>query len=191
MKIQPFIFYHQPANHRLLVRTSGRNAAQAVKAVEKVWQQYNAGFPMQYTFLDETYDKLYRSEQRTGSLFDVFTLIAIFISCLGLFGLSTYAAHAKVKEIGIRKVLGASVINITAMLSKDFLALVTLSVLIAGPIAWWAMHAWLNDFAYRINIQWWIFAIAGIGTLGITILTVSFQSVRAALANPVKSLKAE
>jgi len=192
MKIQPFIFYYQPVSNRLLVRTSGRNAPQAIKAVEKVWQQYNAGFPMQYTFLDESYDKLYRSEERTGKLFDLFTIIAIFISCLGLFGLSTYAAHAKVKEIGIRKVLGASVMNITAMLSKDFLALVMLSVMIAGPIAWWAMHAWLNDFAYQGNIQWWwIFAITGISTLGVTILTVSFQSVRAALANPIKSLKAE
>lgn len=191
MKIQPFIFYYQPQNSRLFVRTTGNNASHAIKAVERIWQQYNAGFPLQYTFLDESYDKLYRSEQRTGKLFNVFTLIAIFISCLGLFGLATYAAHTKVKEIGIRKVLGASVMNITAMLSKDFLTLVMLSVLIATPVAWWAMRAWLMDFAYRADLQWWIFAVAGVSTLGITLLTVSFQSVKAALANPVKSLKAE
>jgi putative ABC transport system permease protein len=188
-KIQPFIFQYQPDNNMLFVKTSGKNVASAVSAVEKLWKQYNPGFPLKYSFQDEVYDLIYKSDTRTGALFDIFTVIAIFISCLGLFGLVTYAAHARVKEIGIRKVLGASVANIIAMLSKDFLGLIMLSILIASPLAWWAMHTWLMDFAYRVNIPWWMFIVAGLSTFGITVLTVSFQSVRAALANPVKSLK--
>lgn len=190
-KIQPFVFYYQPDNRRMFVKTTGKNAPDAINAVERIWKQYNPGFPFEYNFMDATYDNMYKSEQRTGALFDIFTVVAVIISCLGLFGLATYSAHVKVKEIGIRKVLGASVTNIIVMLSKDFLALVMLSIVIAMPIAWWSMNKWLEDFAYQVSITWWVFAAAGIGTLLITILTVSVQAIRSALANPVKSLRTE
>ena len=190
-KIEPFIFQYQPDTWQLFVKTTGKDAPQAVKAVKTAWERYNPNFPFDYTFLDETFDKLYKSDQHTGILFNVFAVIAIMISCLGLFGLATYTAQVKVKEIGIRKVLGASVANITAMLSKDFLTLVLLSIVIASPIAWYAMNKWLEDFVYRATIQWWIFALAGLAGVVIALATISFQSVRAALANPVKSLKNE
>jgi putative ABC transport system permease protein len=141
--------------------------------------------------MDKEYDNLYKTDERSGGLFNVFAVIAILISCLGLFGLATYTAQVKVKEIGIRKVLGASVANITNMLSKEFLLLVVVSLLIASPIAWFAMNKWLENYVYRINVQWWMFALAGILALIIAFATISFQAIRAALANPVKSLRSE
>jgi putative ABC transport system permease protein len=142
----------------LYIRTSGRDAAKAIALTEKLWKQYNPSFPFQYHFLDETYDNLYKSDQRTGSLFNVFAAIAIFISCLGLFGLATYTAQIKTKEIGIRKVLGATVLNVTGLLAKDFIKLVLIAFVIASPVAWWVMNKWLQDFAYRISTNWSIFA---------------------------------
>ena len=147
--------------------------------------------PFDYTFMDDSYDRMYKSDQRTGQLFNLFAIIAIVISCLGLFGLATYSAQVRVKEIGIRKTLGASALNITTMLSKDFLSLVMLAILIASPVAWWAMHKWLMDFAYHTSISVWIFIVTAFGALGISIITVSFQAIRAAVANPVKSLRTE
>jgi putative ABC transport system permease protein len=190
-KIQPFVFYYQPGNSRMFVKTTGRDAQVAINAVSALYKRYNAGFPFDYTFMDDSYDKMYKSDQRTGLLFNLFAIIAIVISCLGLFGLATYTAQVRVKEIGIRKVLGASVVNITAMLSKDFLSLVLLSILIATPVAWWAMNKWLMDFAYHAPVAWWIFAATGLGALGISLLTVSFQAIKAAIANPVTSLRSE
>jgi len=190
-KIEPFIFQYAPDTWQLFVKTTGKDAPQAVKAVETVWRRYNPNFPFDYTFLDQTFDKLYKSDQRTGTLFNVFACIAVLISCLGLFGLATYTAQVKVKEIGIRKVLGASVTNITAMLSKDFIMLVILAIAIATPIAWYAMNKWLEDFVYRATIQWWTFALAGVMAILIALITISFQSIRAALANPVKSLRSD
>lgn len=190
-KIQPFVFYYEPDNQRMFIKTTGRDAQVAINAVSGLHKQYNAGFPFDYTFMDDSYDKMYKSDQRTGLLFNLFAIIAIVISCLGLFGLATYTAQVRVKEIGIRKVLGASAVNITAMLSKDFLSLVLLSILIATPIAWWAMNKWLMDFAYHASVSWWIFAATGFGALGISLLTVSFQAIKAAIANPVKSLRSE
>lgn len=190
-KIEPFIFSYRPDTWQLFVRTSGKDAPKAIKAVQTVWERYNPGFPFDYTFLDQKFDQMYRSDQRTGTLFNVFACIAILISCLGLFGLATYTAQVKVKEIGIRKVLGASVANITTMLSKDFLALVVLAIAIATPIAWYAMSKWLQDFVYRATIEWWTFAIAGIVAVLIAFITISFQSIKAALANPVRSLRSE
>ncbi len=190
-KIEPFIFHYSPDTWQLLVKTTGKDAPKAIKTVQKIWERYNPKFPFDYTFLDQVYDQLYKSDQRTGTLFNVFACIAILISCLGLFGLATYTAQVKVKEIGIRKVLGASVANITTMLSRDFLTLVILAIIIATPIAWYAMNKWLQDFVYRTTIQWWIFALAGIAAIVIALVTISFQSIRAALANPVKSLKSE
>lgn len=190
-KIEPFIFYYRPSTWQLLVKTTGKDAPKALKTVENTWKRYNPNFPFTYTFLDQTFESLYKSDQRTGTLFNVFACIAIMISCLGLFGLATYTAQVKVKEIGIRKVLGASVANITAMLSRDFLALIILAIVIATPVAWYAMNKWLQDFVYRATIQWWIFALAGTAAVLIALFTISFQSIKAALANPVKSLRSE
>jgi ABC-type antimicrobial peptide transport system permease subunit len=141
--------------------------------------------------MSESFDLLYKSEQRTGRLFNIFAGIAIIISCLGLFGLATFTAEQRVKEIGVRKVLGASVTNITALLSRDLLKLVLIGNLIAWPVAWYLMHKWLENFAYQINISLWVFLLAGVLALLIALLTVSYQSVKAALANPVKSLRSE
>ncbi|MDB5090714.1 MAG: transporter permease [Mucilaginibacter sp.] len=190
-KIQPFVFYYQPSGGRLFVKTTGKNAHAAIKAVEAAWKTYNPAFPMDYAFMDDTYNKLYQSDQRTGLLFDLFAGIAIVISCLGLFGLAAYTAQVRVKEIGIRKVLGASAANIALLFSKDFLTLVTLAILIATPVSWYAMNQWLMNFAYRATLQWWLFAMAGLSALLIALLTISFQSVKAALANPVRSLRSE
>jgi putative ABC transport system permease protein len=190
-RIEPFLFFHQPASRKLFVKTTGKDAAEAVQAVEKMWKQYNEGFVFDYTFMDETYDNQYRADQRTGMLFNVFAAIAILISCLGLFGLATYTAQVKIKEIGIRKVLGASVANITAMLSRDFMILVFVAIIMATPVAGILMQKWLQAFAYRVDIHWWIFALAGAAALLIALVTISFQSIKAAVGSPVKSLKNE
>ena len=191
-KIEPFIFAYQPGNDwRISIRTTGKDAPRAIAAASRIWKNYNSAFPFDYDFVDKDYDNLYKSDQRSGDLFNSFAIIAIIISCLGLFGLATYTAQVKVKEIGIRKVLGASVANITRMLSKEFLILVGVSLIIASPIAWYAMSKWLENYVYRINVQWWMFALAGFAALIVTFATISFQAIRAALANPVKSLRSE
>jgi putative ABC transport system permease protein len=190
-KIQPFLFNYTPTNRQLFVKTTGAGATAAIAAAEKVWKEYNAGFPFDYAFMDDSYNKLYRSEQRTATLFNAFAAIAILISCLGLFGLATYTAQVKIKEIGIRKVLGAGVFQLSALLSKDFLQLVVAAIAIATPLAWWAMHKWLEAFAYRVDINWWVFALSGLLAIAIALCTVSFQAIRAAMANPVKNLRAE
>src|SRR5258706_9522922 len=141
--------------------------------------------------MDDDFNNTYKSEQQTGRIFISFAVLAIFIACLGLFGLVTYAAEQRIKEIGIRKVLGASVVNLVGMLSKDFLKLVIISAVIAFPVAWWAMNKWLQDFAYRTSINWWIFGIAAFAALAIALITVSFQALKAAMANPVESLRTE
>ncbi|MES2808619.1 MAG: FtsX-like permease family protein, partial [Bacteroidota bacterium] len=189
--IAPAIFAYSPASWQMYVKTTGKDAPAAIKAVQKYWQLYNSNFPFEYTFLDTQYNDLYKSEQQSGTLFSMFAGIAIFISCLGLFGLATYTAQIKVKEIGIRKVLGAGVIDITTMLSKNFLLLVLIAIAIASPVTWYAMNKWLQGYAYRAEFQWWIIALAGLSAILIALLTISFQSVKAALANPVKSLRNE
>ena len=165
--------------------------AQNLATIEKVLKQYNPAFPFEYHFLDEEYAKKFGDERLTGNLSGLFTLLTIFISCLGLFGLATYMAESRTKEIGIRKVLGASVSRIAMSLSSGFLRLVLISILIATPVAWWLMHRWLGGYSYRIPISGWFFVLAGAGALGIALLTVSWQAVRAALANPVRSLRSE
>lgn len=191
-KIEPAILWDAPQNcGTIFIKTTGKGAPQAIKAAEKAYKQYNPVVPYSYEFLDADYDNLYRTDTRSGTLFSIFAGIAIFISCLGLLGLATYTAQVKVKEIGIRKVLGASVANITAMLSVDFLKLVLLSIIIATPIAWYAMHKWLQDYAYPVAMHWWVFALAGISALLIAFITISFQAIKSALVNPVKSLRSE
>ncbi|WP_153797361.1 ABC transporter permease [Foetidibacter luteolus] len=173
------------------VKISGGNIAGAINHIEKVWKQFLPEAPFDYSFVDERYDRLYESEQRQGTIFTVFAGIAIFIACLGLFGLSSFTITQRIKEIGIRKVLGASVGSIVQLLSKDFLKLVAIAAVIAFPVAWYAMHQWLLDFAYRISIPWWMFVVAGIIAALIALVTISLLTVKAAMANPVKSLRTE
>ncbi|RYF49056.1 MAG: FtsX-like permease family protein, partial [Cytophagaceae bacterium] len=144
-----------------------------------------------YTFVDEEYDQKFRSEERIGTLASIFAALAIFISCLGIFGLASFMAEQRTKEIGVRKVLGASVLNLWALLSKDFVVLVLIALALAVPIAYYALDNWLQAYTYHTTIAWWVFALTGAGTLLITLLTVSFQSIKTALVNPVKSLRSE
>jgi len=175
----------------VIVRTEKGKTKQAIASMEKLYKQFNPGFPFKYYFTDDEIANRYKAEYTVSKLSRYFAFLAIFISCLGLFGLVTFTAEQRTKEIGIRKVLGASVTGIVGMLSKDFLTLVVIAAVIAFPVAWLAMHRWLNDFAYRINIGWWVFVIAGVIALLIALLTISFQSIKAAIANPVKSLRTE
>jgi len=162
-----------------------------LQIAQNVFKEYNPQYPFNYHFVDEEYAKKFGEEKRTGTLAALFAGLTIFISCLGLFGLATYMAENRIKEIGVRKVLGASVTSITTLLSKDFLKLVIISFLIAAPIAWWAMNSWLQSYTYRISIQWWVFALAGVLSVTIAIITVSYQAIKAAVSNPVKSLRSE
>ncbi len=168
-----------------------KSTAEALQLAEHVFKKYNPQYPFDYKFADEAYALKFQEEKRTGTLAALFAGLTIFISCLGLFGLATYMAENRIKEIGVRKVLGASVTNITTLLSKDFLTLVIISFVIASPIAWWAMSKWLSSYNYRINIEWWVFAGAGLLSVIIALVTVSYQSIKAAIANPVKSLRTE
>jgi len=177
--------------NNLSVKFSGNNLAASLSYLENTWKKFLPEIPYQYTFLDENFDKLYEAEQRQGNIFTIFACIAIFIACLVLFVLSAFAISQRIKEIGIRKVLGADVSTIVALLSKDFLKLVGLSAIVAFPVAWYFMNNWLRDFAYRISMPWWIFIIAGIVAALIALITISFQAIKAAVANPVKSLRTE
>jgi hypothetical protein len=175
----------------IMVRTYPGQTPQALASLEKVYRSINPGYAFAYQFVDEEYRKMYLSEQVTSRLSILFAILAILISCLGLLGLVMFAAEQRVKEIGIRKVLGASLNQIIGLFAKDFLQLVLIAFLIAGPLGWYAMNSWLRDFAYRISISWWIFALSGAVSLLIALLTVSHQALRAATANPVKSLRSE
>jgi putative ABC transport system permease protein len=191
-KIEPSYIAVRPKDvDYLLVRIKSEKLQATIKKIQEVATKYSNGYPVEIHFLDQDYDTLYKEEKMIGTLFLGFTILAIFISCLGLLGLISHIAEARTKEIGIRKVLGASASQIVTLLSKDFLTLVLISFVIAAPLAWYAMNKWLQDFAYRINIEWWIFALAGASALLIALLTVSYQSIKAALANPVKSLRTE
>ena len=175
----------------ILVRVQGGKTKEALAALEKLAKTINPNFPFTYTFSDQEFAKLYRSEQLVSKLSDYFAFLGIFISCLGLFGLATFATAQRRKEIGVRKVLGASVTSISFLLANDFLKVVALAMLVAFPAAWLIMNKWLQNFVYKIDIEWWMFALAGFVTLGIAMLTVSYQSIRSALANPIKSLRTE
>jgi len=168
-----------------------RPTAQLLQQAEKIFKKYNPEYPFAYKFVDEEYANKFKGEQRVGTLAALFSGLTIFISCLGLLGLAIYMAEARIKEIGVRKVLGASIGGLVALLSKDFLKLVGIAFLIATPIAWWAMYEWLSDYPYRVTIQWWVFAGAGLLSMLIALATVSYQAIRAALSNPVESLRTE
>ena len=173
------------------VRINTKNIPALIHSIESKWRSMAPAQPFSYTFMDADFNNVYIAEQRSGKLFISFAVFAIFIGCLGLFGLVSYAAEQRTKEIGIRKVLGAKVSGIIAMLSRDFAKLVLIASLVAFPVAWWAMDKWLQSFAYRINISLWVFAVAGITAIVIALITVSFQAIKAAMANPVKSLRTE
>ncbi|HEY0897014.1 MAG TPA: FtsX-like permease family protein, partial [Sphingobacteriaceae bacterium] len=176
----------------MLIKFNDRNpTADNLKKAEVIFKKYNPEYPFEYKFVDEQYARKFEAEQRIGTLSGIFSGLTILISCLGLFGLATYMAENRIKEIGVRKVLGASVASITSLLSKDFLKLVGISFLVAAPVAWWAMHNWLEDYTYRVEIRWWVFLVAGLLSILIAILTVSYQAIRAATANPVRSLRSE
>ncbi len=189
----PLILFSDTSNTNFLsIRLkAGSNITASISKIEGVIKSANPGFPFEYKFLDESFERLFKTETLTGKLASVFAMLAIFISCLGLFGLAAYTAERRTKEIGIRKVLGASAHGLAALLSKDFLKLVAISCIIAFPVAWWMMNNWLDSYAYKIKINWMIFFIAGLLALLIALLTVSFQAIKAAIANPVKSLRSE
>ncbi|WP_221622326.1 ABC transporter permease [Larkinella rosea] len=175
----------------VLVRTEAGKTKEALASLRKVYGEINPNYPFDYQFIDQEYERLYRSEQVMAKLSNVFAVVAILISCLGLLGLVMFSTEQRTKEIGIRKVLGASVGQIVTLFSRDFLRLILIAILIASPIAWYAMNQWLQGFAYKVTVAWWIFALSGAGALAITLLTISFQSIKAALVNPVKSLRSE
>ncbi len=191
-KIEPAVFYYNPNNNwALYIKTAGTDPKKALASAETVFKKYNGNYPFSYIFLDDSFNTLYRSEERTGTLFNVFALMAILISCLGLFGLAAFTAQIRTREIGVRKVLGASVSAIISLLATDFIKLVLMAIVLAIPVAWFAMNKWLQDFAYKINIGWTVFFFSSLIALLIAVFAISFQSIKAAIANPVKSLRSE
>ena len=192
--IKPIVFYKAPVTggyNFISVKVLGENVAPALAKLEKTWNTFDSGIPFDYSFIDDRFARLYESEERQGKVFTLFASIAITIACLGLFGLSAFTISQRVKEIGIRKVLGAENASIVALLSKDFLKLVGVAALIAFPVAWYAMNTWLQDFAYRIKMPLWVFFIAGVLAALVAFLTIGYQAIKAATANPVKNLRAE
>ncbi len=186
-----FLLSSQPYFTYLIAHAKSGNIKAALSSMASTWSKLNPNERFEYSFLDQDFQKNYIAEERLASIIRYFTIIAIFISCLGLFGLATFSAEQRTKEIGIRKILGANVSGIVALLSKDFLKLVLIALLVASPIGWYFMHRWLQDFAYRVNISWWVFLVAGLLAVLIAFITISFQAVKAALANPVKNLRTE
>ncbi len=190
-QIQPLVILYQPFYQYLSLRVLPENIAATVQAVETLWQQFVPQEPFEFSFLDQDFDAQYRAEQRTGKIFGIFSALAIFIACLGQFGLASFTIQKRTKEIGVRKVLGASVASVVGLLSKEFVKLVVIAMLIASPLAYYLMNRWLQEFAYRIDIGVLTFVLAGSVTLVIALLTVSFQSLKAALSNPVEALRYE
>jgi putative ABC transport system permease protein len=190
--IKAFGFVSEENNgSAFFLKLRSQNLAKTIATIQQVWTKYNPDKPFEYTFQDEQIAKLYQSDIKFKNHFSSVTLLAISIACLGLLGLSVFTAESRAKEIGIRKVLGASVTSLFTLLSKDFLWLIVISIAIASPIAWWSMHNWLQGFAYRVDISWWLFAVSGLTAISIALLTVSFQAMKAAVANPVTSLRTE
>ncbi|MAO18010.1 MAG: cell division protein FtsX, partial [Muricauda sp.] len=175
----------------LAIKLEGGDVTRTVAAVENIWREMAPTQPFEHYFMDDSFNNSYEAEQRLGQIFMVFTLLSIVIACLGLLGLAAFNAQKRVKEIGVRKVLGAGVGQIVYRLSADFLKLVGLAIVIALPLGWYAMDRWLQDFSYRIEIPWWIFALSALLAIGVAIVTVSYQSIKAAVVNPVKSLRTE
>jgi len=190
-KVAPLMMLAIHRHGAIILKIKPADASGLLRDIKKQWDDYKATEPFSYYFVDEQFASLYSAEQRTGQIFTSFAVIAVIIASLGLFGLAAFMIKLRVREIGIRKVLGASSGTITGMLSVDFLKLVVIAILISFPLTWFAMNKWLQDFAYRIDISWWVFVLAGGIALAIAFITISFQSIKAAIANPVKSLRSE
>jgi len=173
------------------IKVNTADMRNTIASITGVWKKFSPDESIRYSFLDESFAKMYADVERMGTIFTGFAVMAIIIACLGLFALAAFMAEQRSKEIGIRKVLGASVSGITRLLSLNFVKLVAIAIVIASPVAWWAMDKWLQDFTYRTPIGLWVFVIAGVTAIAIALLTVSFQSIKAALTNPVKSLRSE
>jgi putative ABC transport system permease protein len=173
------------------IKLSTTNIAASMQSIKKIWEQTFPNYVYEYRFLDEKIDSFYKQENQLSQLYKIFAAIAIFLSCLGLYGLVSFMAVQRFKEVGIRKVLGATAGNIVYLFSKEFILLIAIAFAIATPISWYYMHQWLQDYVYRINISWWIFPVGGVAAMFIALATISFQAIKAAIANPVKSLKSE
>jgi putative ABC transport system permease protein len=189
--IGPLCFVHGRNNDLASFKINAAQTPNILKGAEVIWKRMASGMPFSYKFMDDSFSEVYKAEQQVGTLALSFSILAIFIACLGLFGLATFLAEQKTKEIGVRKVLGASVPSILLMLSKEFIKWIVIANIIAWPLAYYFMNKWLQEFAYRIEIGWWIFALSGIIAIIIALLTVSFQALKAATANPIKSLRYE
>jgi putative ABC transport system permease protein len=191
-EIIPIITYIQPIQaNTVSIRIASGRTREALSDVEIVWKRFNPEYPFQYDFLDDRIAEQYRNEERMMQMFGYFSLLAIFIACLGLFGLASFMAEKRTKEIGIRKVLGASLANIMVLLSKEFTLLVLVGNFIAWPLAYFAMHNWLNNFAYKTGIGWVVFVLSGLLTFVISLVTVSYQAIRAALTDPAVAIRYE
>jgi putative ABC transport system permease protein len=190
-EIDPLVLHLGISSSIVSVKVAGTDVKNTISNITAVWKKFSPDQSIRYSFMDEQFANMYADVQRTGYIFTSFAVLAIIIACLGLFALSAFMAEQRSKEIGIRKVLGASVSGITTLLSIDFVKLVLIAIAIASPIAWWAMNKWLQEFAYRISIQWWMLAAAAFAAIIIALVTISFQSIKAAIANPIKSLRSE
>ncbi|MFI5136527.1 MAG: ABC transporter permease [Sphingobacteriales bacterium] len=190
-QIAPMVFHFGISPSIVTVKVKTADMKNTLQSITNTWKSFSPYQPIRYTFLDESFANMYADVQRMGRIFSTFAILAIIIACLGLFALSAFMAEQRSKEIGIRKVLGASVSGITTLLSFDFIKLVALAILIASPVAWWGMNKWLQGFQYKIAVEWWVFVIAGLLSIAIALLTVSFQSIKAAVANPIKALRSE
>jgi putative ABC transport system permease protein len=190
-EIEPLVIFPEAGFNKLLVSFSSNNTRQTLEQTREAWQSLFAAFPFEYEFLDQEYAALYRQEQQAGNIFTSFAILAIFVACLGLFGLASYVVEQRTKEIGVRKVLGATVSDVVGLFSRDFIRLVLIGFTIAVPLAWYAMHQWLQNFAYRVDVHYSVMIIAGLLTLFIALFTVSYQAVKASLMDPVESLRSE
>ncbi|MBO9616315.1 MAG: ABC transporter permease [Dyadobacter sp.] len=190
-KIGPLVLFLGNNSGNILLKTRTDHLPQLLASLKQQWESFSLAAPFSYSFLDDRFEQVYAADQKMRQVLTLFSSLTIFVACLGLFGLATYTAAQRTKEIGVRKVLGASTGSVVALLSKDFVKLVLIGFVLASPVAWWGMNQWLNDFAYRVTIGWWVYALAGLLAIGIALLTVSFQSLKAALTNPVKSLRSE
>jgi len=189
--IKPFVLFPEIRGRELLVKLNGLHLQQAIAFIQSKWKELVPYRPFQFHFMDDDYNKLYNAELRLGKIMNLFATIAIVLACLGLFGLSSYTAQQRFKEIGIRKVLGASVSNIVLALSKDFIRLIIIAISVAFPIVWWATAKWLQCFSYRTNISYGIYVTCGFSVILLAMITISFQAIKAAMANPVESLRTE
>jgi len=190
--VAPLVIHINPDWYRFVaLKVKPGNMQQTLAQLETTWKGITTDSPFKYSFLDDDFASMYKEEQHMQSVLGAFTLLSVFVACLGLFGLAAFSIKQRMREIAVRKVLGASISSISRLLSKDILQLVLISSLIAIPVAWWGVHTWLQDFAYKVNISWWVFPAAGLLAILIALLTVSFQAIKAATANPVKSLRTE